>query len=136
MTGAVRDVLSSVKERRRQTAIGATVEVDHIVDILTRVAMDKKPGPGGTALLALLGIAREPPAPGRVADGKVEPVAEPNAEGPIRPAFGPIVARARPLRLRLAVSARAFKDQIEPIGADRHLPGGRMRNGICPPGNC
>jgi hypothetical protein len=113
-TGAVRDVLCSVQERRGQTAIRATVEVDHVVDILTRVAMHEEPRPGGAPLLALLGIAREP----------------------IRPAFGPIVARARPLRLRLAVSARAFKDQIEPIGADRHLPGGRMRNGSCPLRHC
>jgi hypothetical protein len=125
-----------VQERRGQTAIRATVEVDHVVDILTRVAMHEEPRPGGAPLLALLGIAREPPVLSRVADGKVEPVAEPNAEGPIRPAFGPIVARARPLRLRLAVSARAFKDQIEPIGADRHLPGGRMRNGSCPLRHC
>jgi len=93
--------------------------------------MDKKPGPGGTALLALLGIAREPPAPGRVADGKVEPVAEPNAEGPIHPALGPIIATAGRLRLRRAVSARAFKDSIEPIVVDRRLPAGPMQNASC-----
>ena len=135
-TGAARDVFRSVQECHRQTAIGVTVEVDHIVDVLTRVAMHEEPRPSGTALLALLGITREPPALSRVADGKVEPIAEPNAESPIRPAFGPIVPTVRSLRLRLPVSARAFKDQIEPIGVGRHLPGGRMRSGICPPGNC
>jgi len=121
-----------VQERRGQTAIGATVEVDHLIDILARVAMHEEPRPGGAALLALLGITREPPALSRVADGKVEPIAKPDAESPVRPAFAPIVATAaRPLRLWLAVSARAFKDPIEPIGVDRRLPGGPMQNVSC-----
>jgi len=131
-TGAARDVFRSVQECHRQTAIGVTVEVDHIVDVLTRVAMHEEPRPSGTALLALLGITREPPALSRVADGKVEPIAKPDAESPVRPAFAPIVATAaRPLRLWLAVSPRAFKDPIEPIGVDRRLPGGPMQNVSC-----
>jgi hypothetical protein len=61
-TGAVRDVLSSVQERRGQTATGATIEVNHIIGILTGVAMHEEPGSGGAAPLALLGIDGEPRA--------------------------------------------------------------------------
>jgi len=130
-TGTVRDVLSSVQERRGQAAIGATIEVDHLIDILTGVAMYEEPGPGGTAPLALLSIPREPPAPGRVADGKVEPVAEPNAEGPIRPAFGPVVAAARPIRLGLTAPGRAFKDPGEPVVVERLLAAGPVQTARC-----
>jgi len=130
-TGAVRDVLCSVQERRGQTAIRATVEVDHVVDILTRVAMHEEPRPGGAPLLALLGIAREPPVLSRVADGKVEPVAEPNAEGPIRPAFGPVVAAARPIRLGLTAPGRAFKDPGEPVVVERLLAAGPVQTARC-----
>ena len=127
-----------MQERRGQTAIGATVEVDHIIDILTRVAMHEQPGPSWAALLALLGIAREPPTQGRVADGKVEPIAEPDAESPIGPALGPVVATAeRLLRFWLAVSPRVFKEPNEPICVDRHFPGGPMQDLSCraAPGN-
>ncbi len=129
-TGAVRDVLSSMQERRWQTAIGATVEVDHIDDILTRVAMHEEPGSRGAALLASLGIDGEPLAPSPTADGKVEPVAEPNAESLIRLGLRPVVATsARPLRLRLSGSTRVLKNPIEPLGVDRHLPGVLCRTG-------
>jgi hypothetical protein len=63
--------LSPVQERSGQAAIGAVVEVDHVIDTLNRVKVHEEPGPGWTALLAPLGIGREPPATSRVADGKV-----------------------------------------------------------------
>jgi hypothetical protein len=139
-TGAARDVFRSVQECHRQTAIGVTVEVDHIVDVLTRVAMHEEPRPSGTALLALLGITREPPALSRVADGKVEPIAEPNAESPIRPAFGPIVATGevaptqapcvgarfqRSDRTNWRWPASARRSYAERDLPSRQLPGGR-----------
>jgi hypothetical protein len=136
-TGAVCDVLSPVQERSGQAAIGAVVEVDHVIDTLNRVKVHEEPGPGWTALLAPLGIGREPPATSRVADGKVEPIAEPDAESSVRPTVGLILATAgRRLRLGLATSARAFKDPVEPIGVDGRLSGGRMQDRRCPPGPC
>jgi len=116
--GAIRDVSRPVQKGGGQAAIGATVEVDHVVHVLSRVAVHEKPGTGGTPLLALLGIAREPRTRSRVADGKIEPVAEPDTQRPIRPggALGSIVVLG-PWRW-LVVLARASKDQIEPIGVD------------------
>ena len=81
-TGAIRDVSRSVEECSGKIAVAAALQVDHVIYVLTGVAVHEQPGTRGAPLLALLGIAREPLTRRRVADGKIEPVAEPDAERP------------------------------------------------------
>jgi hypothetical protein len=110
-----------VQKRGGQVAIATTLEVETVLDVLARAAMDEESRTGGTPLLALLGIEFEPLARSRIADGKIEAVAEPDTERSIRSAgtLEPIVVLAgspfQRWRWRgLVVLARAFKDQIDP----------------------
>jgi hypothetical protein len=94
--GAVRDESRSVQKRGGQVAIETTLEVETVLDVLARAAMNEEARPGGTPLLALLGIESEPLTRSRIADGKIEAVAEPDAERSIRSAgtLGPIIVLA------------------------------------------
>jgi hypothetical protein len=65
--------------------IGATVKVDHVLNVFTSVAMHEEPGTHGAPLLALFGFARESLPPSRVTDGKKESIAEPDTERPLGP---------------------------------------------------
>src|SRR5688572_892978 len=58
-TGAIRDVLSLVQECGWKIVVAAAVQVDHVTDVLTGVAVQEEPGTRGAPLLALLGICRE-----------------------------------------------------------------------------
>ena len=52
--------------------------VETVLDALARAAMNEEARPGGTPLLALLGIESEPLTRSRIADGKIEAVADPD----------------------------------------------------------
>ena len=120
-TGAIRDVLSSVQECSWKTAVAAALQIDHGIRVLTGVAVQKEPGTGGAPLLASLCIYREPLAQRRVADGKIEPVAEPNTERPIRPA-SPLVVPAGPFlgRFNLGRGAGALSWRGPPKIGSNH----------------
>jgi hypothetical protein len=77
--------LRPVQERGGKTTIEAALKVDHVVHVLTGVAVHEESGTGRAPVLALLGIAREAVAGSGVTDGKIESVADTDTKRPIGP---------------------------------------------------
>jgi hypothetical protein len=125
-TGAIRNVLSSVKQGLGKTVVGTSLKVHHCPHIIAGVLVHEQPGVGRTSPLALLSIAGELCAPRREADGKIESVAEPHAHRLIR-RIGDLGAHQRSGHPALA---RTFKDQVKPFGAYLHSTGGYYLSNI------
>src|SRR5262245_35184082 len=141
------DIGALVQKGRRQLAISAPVEIDHVLYLAAGMAIDEQPAPG-TGLRAAARILAELRSGGTEAHRDRKAIAQAHAHGaekaaPGRPAVPLLIVKrangtlppafpiAIPILPRSLLPAQSAKNLLEPVGCGEDLRdwGGDLRRG-------
>src|SRR5262245_15126221 len=135
------DIGALVQKGRRQLAISAPVEIDHVLYLAAGMAIDEQPAPG-TGLRAAARILAELRSGGTEAHRDRKAIAQAHAHGaekaaPGRPAVPLLIVKrangtlppafpiAIPILPRSLLPAQSAKNLLEPVGCGEDLRGWR-----------